>query len=597
VSAGTLDFLVNINQKLVGGDVAGKLGGLTTQLTAQSAALKDLEKQQGKSSAASKGDASVAQGAVSALKSKSAALGELKEKMTGALQAQEQGAGAVAGFKAALAAVPPVAKAVIAVILAVVAGTAVLVYALASFALASADAHRSFMLVLQGATGSAAGAREASAAIDAVRAKSSVATPELQKMAQTLALAKIKGALFQQTLQQMANVASIAGPQAAGKLEEILKKTTALGKFEIQGDALAGLGISMKDLAKEFGVSVAVLEGRMKAGKVSVEDGIDKMNKALNKRFGKVAEQQALSFGVQLMRLHENLAILFRDVNIEPFLLALKDVLSVFDTSTSTGKALKFVLTETFSGLFAILAKLGPFAKAFFQGMIIAALTLYIALKPVARAIAEAFGNKSSADNLALAVTAGQVAVYGLLVVVALLVAAWALLASPVLFVLGILGLLLSPIASIVSAMYELATSGNFAGSALVEGFVNGITGGIGAAIGAVTSLGSAAMGALKSVLKIASPSGVFAEYGSFTSEGFAEGVGEGAPKAKSAVAKMVDVPKGGAGSRGRGGGDGALVHVEGGLHFHGSDESMFDRFKDFLETLELSGPEPEGAT
>lgn len=62
-------------------------------------------------------------------------------------------------------------------------------------------------------------------------------------------------------------------------------------------------------------------------------------------------------------------------------------------------------------------------------------------------------------------------------------------------------------------------------GGDLVDGFVKGIKDGVKDAIAAVSDLGDQAMSALKSKLKIGSPSKVFAEMGVNVSEGFAAGV------------------------------------------------------------------------
>src|SRR5262249_20051028 len=81
-------------------------------------------------------------------------------------------------------------------------------------------------------------------------------------------------------------------------------------------------------------------------------------------------------------------AALFKDIDIEPFLKALQDVLSVFDQSTESGKALHDLFTMIFTDLFGRAAQGGPLVKSLLKEMIIGWLQAYIAIRPVARAIA-----------------------------------------------------------------------------------------------------------------------------------------------------------------------------------------------------------------
>lgn len=61
--------------------------------------------------------------------------------------------------------------------------------------------------------------------------------------------------------------------------------------------------------------------------------------------------------------------------------------------------------------------------------------------------------------------------------------------------------------------------------SAIIEGFTNGILAGTGSVISAISKLAGAAVGALKTLLGIASPSKVFTKLGEFSSMGFVKGL------------------------------------------------------------------------
>jgi hypothetical protein len=78
-------------------------------------------------------------------------------------------------------------------------------------------------------------------------------------------------------------------------------------------------------------------------------------------------------------------------------------------------------------------------------------------------------------------------------------------------------------------------------GQAMIDGIVNALVSGPGAILDAVGGLADAAIGGLKSVLGIASPSRVFKELGSQTSAGFALGIESGERGVGNSVTRLSD--------------------------------------------------------
>jgi hypothetical protein len=305
------------------------------------------------------------------------------------------------------------------------------------------------------------------------------------------------------------------------------------------------------------------------------------------------------------MKLKENLAGLFRDVNIEPFLEALQDLLSLFDQNTATGKALKLMATEIFSGLFAAASAVMPYIKAFFQGLVIAVLRVYVALKPLVKSLFGDMGGKPNETLMAFFTKLGQVVVWVAIFVIGMWVRMMVPIIAGAMMVASWIGAIVAAIYGFVGALqaqwdslkniFSAADGGN-----IVDGLVAGIQAGIGRVVAAVTSLGAAAKGALKGILGIASPSKEFAKLGGFTAEGFAEGVDDGTPEAHGAMAKLATPPEvaqgHGAGARGAGAGRSLTI---GHLEIHGQDgdaiwEKLHAKLLGFLEGGDLAGPEPE---
>jgi hypothetical protein len=92
----------------------------------------------------------------------------------------------------------------------------------------------------------------------------------------------------------------------------------------------------------------------------------------------------------------------------------------------------------------------------------------------------------------------------------------------------------------------------------LIDGLVNGIKSGSAKVVTAVQNLGKDAVGAAKKVFHIGSPSKIFHGIGQWNAEGLAEGHEDAAPRVKSSIDTMTELPKTSplrAGSRGRFGG------------------------------------------
>jgi len=609
--AGSLDFLINIQQKLSGGNVASQLADLEKKIKAEGTALAALERQMAKMQRGKSIDIDSYKQLQGAIDAKTGSIKGLQGQMIGLSEKTDESSGAVGGLGKALESMKAGPAAAAIAVLAIIA-TAIVVatYKLASFALAAADAHRSFLLILEGATGSDKAARGAASAIDRVAKNSALARSQIEEYGRALAVADLSGQLFAGTLQTLATVASVAGSEAANKIQEIVKKSKGLGHFQIESESLVGLGIEMGALAKSFGMSIAEMQAKMKAGSISIEDGLNKLNGLLQSRFAGVAAKQMLGFDVQVMKLHENLAGLFKDVKIEGFLTQLQGLLSFFDSSTASGKALKYTLTSMMSGFFTAAGMALPYVKALLTGLLIAGLNLYIALKPAIRAIGDALGigTTTSADGLAAMVTIGKGIGYVMIFVVAVFATMFAtmnaIIGAFTSFVpLGamVIGAIVGSFGSLVSSASDALSGIKKLGGDVVDGVVAGILGGIGRAVAAITKLGSSMANAFTSVLQIHSPSRLFRAHARQVPAGAALGVEDGTDDVQGAVATMMAPPaiKGGTrrSSSKAGGSFGPLR-----INIYGRDAAdiwaqLEEKVIALLDGVELSGPEPAGAT
>ncbi len=412
-------------------------------------------------------------------------------------------------------------------VLAVTAAIGAATVALLGFALKAADSKRNLLLQLEALTGSAAGARELSDAMDEVSASGLMADDAVEKIGRSLAAAGYKGKALSNALQNVATVSATAGEEAGAKIQALYDKIAAGGgKVKLAVKALAGTG----------------LEGVLKPGIVTA----DQLGKAIKTRFGDVAEKQMLGFSAQMQGVKHNLSELFSDIDITPFLQGLKSVTSLLDQNTSTGKMLKTVITDAFGAIGKVAAKVFPVIRTVLLQVGIEALKIAIAVKPLGKELGKLWAelDKGGAGVgivklLTIGIKAMGIAAMNAVTTITMLV-------------------------RIVNAFVSVGSAGATAAKGLIDGLVTGITGGVGRVIGAVKNLGSQVISSLKSVLQSHSPSKLAFNIGhGGVGEGLAQGVERAVPRVMGAsrslgAASAAGTAAGASGDR-RGGG----MHVE----------------------------------
>lgn len=470
---------------------------------------------------------------------------------------------AVQKANSAAALVAPFAAAA-AVVATVIGAVAALVAGYLSLAVAAASAARNQRLLGEALTGSEAGGKEFSGVVDQLARQIPIAKDRIREWARELSLAKLAGRDMQATLTTMGIVASAVGDQGASAIKSIAEQSRAarrfmLGARDIYGDfaSLAGTGIKKADilgaLANQLKTSTGEVEKRLLEGSVSVEQGMLALEAAAKGRFGQTIAAQMLNFDTQITKARESLDSLFADVDLGPILDGLKTVLSALDSSSQTGQGLKLVLTSAFKDFGEIVTATAPIAKAFFQGMIIAGLRMYIALKPVYNQVRDLFGGKPG-DGLEVAAKAGERALYAMAAAAAVVGVSMFIALFPVIVLAGLVAVAIYAIGAAWEALRDI----DFVqlGSDAVDGIISGITGAASRALAAIKGLGKDMYNAFREAIDAHSPSRLFAQAGVDIAAGTEGGIEEGTPGVQSAIVGMADATPAstGGGSGGRGG-------------------------------------------
>ncbi len=441
-------------------------------------------------------------------------VGSIAGKVTNGAKAFEELSGAIGASNAAMlvgaAATVGVVVAVLAVTAAVIAGT----IAIAAWAVGLADAKRSADLHGQ-----------------AVAAM----TPELDGLRSTFAdVTKATGLQNDELEALAAKLAAAKTPadRMAGALADAALQEAALGK-----------GGADKFIAK------------IQESKGAVTGLANSTRLAL----GGVVAQQLRGIDAQSAAFKRNFGSLFSGLNIEPVLAGLERLGALFDQNTAAGQTIKFLFESVFQPLINQADKAAIVLEAFALGFLIGMTRLYIALKPVAKAIAEFFGfnDPTTANTLDMVKTAGEFVASAFVAFIGILGALGVALAAVVGFLLLPQIALAALIAAVVyagvaiyegfvgawSAVVEFLSGISLTqiGSDILNGLIDGIINMGPNMLKAITGVVDGAIGAAKKLLGIASPSKVFAEIGMNTGEGFAGGVEDTAPDAQAAMTDMVD--------------------------------------------------------
>lgn len=443
-----------------------------------------------------------------------------------------------------------------------VVGVVAATVSLGKYILAGANAARTADLLREAATGSAANAKAYGSQIDDLAKRVSASRESLNALGVSLAKSGLQGKVLVDTLNATATANDALGDDAGAKLRSIVEAgrlSKRLGPINPL-ESLVGTGIDFNELAGSVakGMKVTVQEAKaaLVEGRVPLAAGAEALRVAVDQRLGKISAKKVLDVNVQAEKFGEKLSKLTEGVNLEPFLVSLSKILGIFEDTSAGGATLKDVVTSIGNKAVTAFTIAAPYIAQFTKGLVIGALKIEKVATAVYAQFAKAFGSDTTAkvDGMALALKAGAAAaevVGGAIIFVA------GAVASTIYTVTSLIGAFQKFTAGITSAVALVkaqASEWEAAGASLIDGLVDGIKNSVTKVKAAVTSLGTEAKNTFKSVMRIQSPSKVFAEYGRNTAEGYAIGVEDGSPQAAIAVQAMAPgAPKGAGGSSGGG--------------------------------------------
>lgn len=460
--------------------------------------------------------------------------------------AEDQFASKVKASEEALSMLNGVALGVVGVLAGLAVGFISAAVAAARFVLRGADAARSIGLMREAAMGgNAQWGKNFGEQVDALALKVPTAKEKINELGKELAMSRIGGQVWVDTLNLVTQAAAALGDNAGNKLKEFVERGRQFGRFQINPQEMIGTGVDFKDVAEALSESMKIgvkeAQQALFEGRVKLADGAAALRAAVEKKFGAINLRQMISLENITKKLGEAFDALTKNVDIEPILKGLKEMADIFSLSTVSGQALKQIVEVFGKELSSSFTSTTPLAKKFIYGLILGAQELVIGYLTVRNSLKKTFGDSEllkNVDMLKVALTAGRYAAYGI-------AAAFVLVAAGV-------ALAVAPFVALYAAVTAFQTAGEkmgewfrktdwaAVGGMIVDGLVNGLKLGATKLYDAVKALANGTKNTFKDVLGIQSPSKVFAEFGKNTTEGYAQGVEKSSPRAQSAVDAMA---------------------------------------------------------
>ena len=471
------------------------------------------------------------------------------------------------------------AAAALGAIVAVSAAVGAALYEGAKMALEASEAFEKLSATMNALTGG--NGKATIATLDELTAKLGMTRAQLAPLAEQLLAMGVPVAQLKTQLTALATVQAVGINGGTEAYLGLLKKLE--GQTKVSGKSLVNLyktGVSVAEIAKKLGLSVKELQAKLKAGTLDAEKFKTALAQAIQAKGAEALAAQARSLSAQWAQLQENIRKLFEDVNVKPFLDALKSLLSVFDQNTASGKALHAAVKGLFDGLFAAASKVLPYIKIAFLALVVGALKFYIALKPAIAQWKAFLGTSGNGEKLKQLIVsmAESFAVWGPII-------NRAAIALLQLFKIG------------VALHSAFGTGGKGVGQALVMGIIDGMTGGLGSVIAAGLKLGLAAVAGAKEGAGAHSPSVKTAAIGQFMGAGLAGGMRAANDNVSKAGEKMGSVAvgataKGASGGAPGGGGSNTFnieVHIGGGGKPEETKAAVLDGLADAFEKLGIT--------
>ncbi len=413
----------------------------------------------------------------------------LVDKISGPAQSASGSLGKLSGALESLADPATAAMVAIGAVSAAAVGLGAAFLGGAAFALKSASELQQMTTQL-GVLGQASGqtGEQIVAMLDELSTKLPQTKDQLAEWAKPLMAAGLQGDRLTTALQATASAQAMLGDEGVAKFQALQEKIQAAVdtgqklKIPVKGlAALAQAGADVNDIAKRMGITTAQLGDELVKGTVDAAKFGDVLQQSMIERGAPAIDKMSLSLQSISDKFKAHIGDIFENTDITPFLKSLKDLASLLDQDTASGKTMAAAVTGLYNKFFLLASKALPYVKHGFQDIEIVALKVYIALKPMGTSLARL--NKDLGDSGIISANVS---------------AMWSLFSGTIIGTARAATMLVDEIDSVVEIIKELYGWADKATSSL---------GGLGGAMASVTSgaasggIGGAISGGISSLI------------------------------------------------------------------------------------------------
>ena len=354
---------------------------------------------------------------------------------------------------------------------------------------------------------------------------------------------------------------------------EVQSVMTALGQIkgkgklqmeELQGQ-LAETGLSVKlvidNLAKSLGKSSDEIRKMISAGEISADQGIEAIKAAVKQKLGiqklgDAAKKNAGTLEGMWNRFKGAGEKALFDIagKVLPALMKtfgpiFAELMASF-TSADAAAAVNLI-ADGFKGLLSAVKAAWPIVKALAIGLAAGFKAALPGLKKALSALAQFLGSKAGIEAMATTFKIVGAVVGHVAGELATMAVSWAQSQAAFLSAVGAIKGEISGVSAAIGSV--IASISSFTGAAvnaalglgrgIINGIVSGVKAGAAAVAAAVAGVAKGAISAGAQTLGIKSPSRVFAQLGSYTMQGFEQGVRGESARVDSAVVATVSPP------------------------------------------------------
>jgi hypothetical protein len=271
------------------------------------------------------------------------------------------------------------------------------VAAVGAFGIASAAAASKLQLQREALLGSVQDAKALGEQISVLAGKVPQGVEELNALGRELSKTRLSGKAIVDTMAAVAQATGAVDASAGSKIQELLTRFQATGRFALGQFELQGTGIDFEDVAKEWAAgskkTVEAARAELLRGQVPLDDAASLLRKVTEKKFGDINIKNAFSLENAPKKLKEQLQLLSSGVDLSPISRALQDAFGQLSENAPLGAAVKTFMTTFGKGLVDAAATGIPLVLEGFKWLVVGALRVGTAFYEMKKQVLDAFHN------------------------------------------------------------------------------------------------------------------------------------------------------------------------------------------------------------